>query len=384
MSLSCQKHLFTLDPQVHYLNGAYMSPLLKSVEEAGIQAMLRKRQPSNFTAQDFFTGPEQLRGLFAKLIHAPAADGVALIAAASYGMAIVAKNLKVEKGQKIIVAEAQFPSNVYPWLALAKEKGLEIQVVAMPAEPERRGQRWNERLLEAIDGRTALVAIGHVHWANGTLFDLEKIAEKTHSHGGLVVVDATQSVGALPMDVQKFQLDALVCAAYKWLMGPYGFGFAWFGPAFLDGQPLEENWINRLHSEDFAQLVNYQPAYQPGARRFDVGQRSNFTFVPMCIAALEQLLAWGAENIQTYCRHLTADAVQIWEKHGFWTDDPDWRAAHLFGIQSPAHIETGVLQQKIKEKNISVSMRGDFVRISPNVYNDEADIEALTKVLASF
>ena len=384
MSLPCQKLLFNLDPQVHYLNGAYMSPIMLSAEEAGIRGLLKKRSPNRIAPQDFFTEPEQLRGLFAQLVNAPSADEVALISSVSYGMAIIAKNLKAERGKKIIVAEAQFPSNVYPWLTLAREKGIEIQVVGMPVEQERRGQRWNEHLLAAIDARTALVALGHVHWANGTIFDLEKIAEKTHRHGGIVVVDGTQSVGALPMDVQRFQLDALICAGYKWLMGPYSSGYAWFGPAFLNGQPLEENWINRLHSEDFARLVDYQSAYQPGARRFDVGERSNFIIVPMCIAALEQLLAWGVGNIQAYCCELTQESVQIWNQHGFWTEDPAWRAAHLFGIQSPAHIEPGVLQQKLKEKNISVSVRGDFVRISPNVYNDAADVEALTEVLTSF
>lgn len=381
--LSCQKHLFTLDPDVHYLNGAYMSPLLKSVEEAGIRGLLRKRSPNRIAARDFFEDGETLRSLFARLVNAPEADEVALLPSASYGMAIVAKNLKAEKGQKIVMADAQFPSNVYPWMGLAQEKGIDIQRVGMPSVPEHRGQRWNEHLLDAIDDRTALVAIGHIHWANGTVFDLKKIAEKVHRHSGLLVVDGTQSVGAMPMDVQNFGLDALICAGYKWLMGPYSTGYAWLGPAFLDGQPIEENWINRLHSEDFARLVDYQPEYQAGARRFDVGEHSNFALVPMGIAALEQLLDWGVENVQAYCLELTSETVSIWKNRGFWTEDPAWRAAHLFGIQLPAHIKPGDLQQKLAERRIYVSVRGDFVRISPHVYNDEADMAALTEVLAS-
>jgi selenocysteine lyase/cysteine desulfurase len=383
MSLSCQKHLFHLDAAVHYLNGAYMSPLLASVEEAGLRALLRKRQPDKIAPQDFFTDTERLRGLFARLVNAPSAEQVALVPSASYGLAVVAKNLPAWRGQKIVVAEAQFPSNVYPWVALAEEKGLDFQIVAMPTEPEHRGRRWNERLLDAIDERTALVSLGHIHWANGTVFDLQKMAEKVHAHGGLLVVDGTQSVGALPMDVQALGLDALVCAGYKWLMGPYSLGYAWFGPAFLNGQPLEENWVNRLHSEDFARLVDYQPAYQPGARRFDMGERSNFNLVPMGIAALEQLLAWEPANVQAYCRDLTAEATALWQQHGFWSERPEARAAHLFGIQLPAHMEPSVLQQKLKAKNVHVSVRGDFVRIAPNVYNDAADVAALTEVLTS-
>lgn len=384
IALPCQKHLFQLDPGVHYLNGAYMSPLLRSVEDAGIKAMSLKRSPNRIVARDFFTGTEQLRGLFAQLVNAPSAEEVALIPAASYGIAILAKNLKAKKGQKIIIADAQFPSNVYSWRSLAAEQQLDLQTVAMPIEPQDRGKRWNERLLAAIDERTALVAIGHIHWANGTIFDLEKISKKVHDNGGLLVVDGTQSVGAMPMDVQQFGLDALVCAGYKWLMGPYSLGYAWFGPAFINGQPLEENWANRLGSEDFARLVDYQDQYSPGARRFDVGERRNFNLLPMGAAALEQLLAWGPANIQAYCETLTAGAVQSWKALGFRTEDPEWRAAHLFGIQLPPHIEAGTLQQKLTEKNIFASVRGDFVRISPNVYNEAEDMGALTGVLSSF
>lgn len=361
-----------------------MSPMLQSVEAAGVQGMLRKRAPNRISAQDFYTDTERLRALFAQLVYAHSADQVSIIPAVSYGMAIVAQNLKVEKGQNIVLVGAQFPSNVYPWTTLAKEKGLNLKVVEMPVGAENRGRIWNERILEAIDERTALVAIGHIHWANGTIFDIKKIGQKAHQHGGLIVVDGTQSVGALPIDVQDMQLDALICAGYKWLMGPYASAYAWFGAAFLNGKPLEENWINRLDSENFARLVDYQPEYQAGARRFDVGQRSNFIQIPMGIMALQQLLDWTPEAIQVYCQSLLETAIPIWQKHGYSLDRPESRAAHLFGIQLPARVKPELLQEKLKAKNIFISLRGDFVRVAPNVYNDVADITALTEVLTGF
>lgn len=381
MELTCQKHLFNLDPAVHYINGAYMSPLLQSAETAGLQALLRKRQPDKISPLDFFTDVERLRGLFARLVGAPEADQVALIPSASYGMAVVAQNLPLRPGQKIVVAEAQFPSNVYPWLSLAQQRGVELQFVPMPAEGRERARHWNEALLEAIDERTALLALGHIHWATGSVFDLQRLSERVHRHGGLVVVDGTQSVGALPMDVRRLGLDALVCAGYKWLMGPYALGYAWFGPAFLEGRPIEENWINRAQSEDFARLVDYQPAYQPGARRFDVGERSNFILVPMAIAALEQLLAWEPARIQAYCARLLADALPQWQARGYEIEAPEGRAAHLFGLRLPGGQAPEQLQQRLKAAQVSVSLRGDFLRISPNVYNDAADVEALTAAL---
>jgi selenocysteine lyase/cysteine desulfurase len=381
MPFPCQRALFNLDPEVCYLNGAYMSPLLRSVEEAGIRGILRKRQPDKIGVLDFFTDTEKLRALFARLVNSPSADRVAIIPSVSYGMAVVAKNLKARKGQKILLLESQFPSNVYPWVTIAREQGLEIETIAMPRDAATRGRLWNEALLDAIDERTALVAVENVHWANGTLFDLKALGEKAHRYGALLAVDGTQGVGACPMDVQEDGVDALVCAGYKWLMGPYSLGYAYFGAAFSDAQPIEENWVNRLYSEDFARLVHYQEDYQPGARRFDMGERSNFALTPMGIAAIEQLLVWGPEHIAQYCRDLCAEAFPVWEKHGFHAGDLQNTAPHLFGLRTPAHLDAAELQRCLKERRISVSVRGDFIRVSPNVYNDAMDIETLTDVL---
>jgi selenocysteine lyase/cysteine desulfurase len=188
----------------------------------------------------------------------------------------------------------------------------------------------------------------------------------------------------MPFDVQKIQPDALICAGYKWLLGPYQSGYAYFNEKFDTGKPIEENWITRKDSEDFKGLVNYKDEYQPLAVRFDAGERSNFINVPMNIAALKQLIEWGSDNIQDYCRRLTEGVITKWQEHGFWVEEGDWRSHHLFGVQLPPHIPIELLQQKLKEKNISVSLRGDFVRISPNVYNVSADILALSEVLFSF
>jgi selenocysteine lyase/cysteine desulfurase len=382
--LPCQKHLFSLEEGFHYINGAYMSPLLKSVEEAGYVGMQRKVRPYRLTDKDFFTESDILRRLFAQLIHVPEPNRIALIPSASYGMGIVTNNIKVKRGQNIVVAEAQFPSNVYPWQRLAQEKGLKIKTVAYPDLKNNRGKTWNQHILEAIDNQTVVVALAHVHWANGTKFDLEKIGERAREVRAYLIIDGTQSVGAMPFDVQKIQPDALICAGYKWLLGPYQSGYAYFNEKFDTGKPIEENWITRKDSEDFKGLVNYKDEYQPLAVRFDAGERSNFINVPMNIAALKQLIEWGSDNIQDYCRRLTEGVIPKWREHGFWVEDSDWRSHHLFGVQLPPYIPIELLQQKLKEKNISVSLRGDFVRISPNVYNVSADILALSEVLFSF
>ena len=380
--MNSQKHHFDLDPKVHYLNCAYMSPLSQAVTAAGQAALLRKVQPYQITPEDFFTEVDQLKSLFAHLVNAEDANRIAIIPSVSYGIAIVAKNLKTKPGQHIIVADAQFPSNVYAWRELAKARQLHVNTVAYPVEiAENRGETWNHRILESINKDTVLVSIEHVHWANGTKFDLENIGKRCREVGALFVIDGTQSVGALPFDVQKFGVDALICGGYKTLMGPYGLGYAYFGRFFDDGKPLEETWTGRLHSENFASLVNYQDQYQPLSAKYDMGEKSSFIHVAMGIVALTEVIARDAANIQDYSRQLTTEAVGVWQDAGYWVEDKGYRSQHLFGIQLPKAVSSASLLAALRLHQIFVSVRGDFVRISTNVYNDTSDIDALTEVL---
>ncbi|HEV2733391.1 MAG TPA: aminotransferase class V-fold PLP-dependent enzyme, partial [Longimicrobiaceae bacterium] len=379
--LPCQKSGFSLPEGLHYLNCAYMGPLSARVEEAGIAGIRRRRDPTSITPADFFPEADAVRERFARLVNAPDPRQVALVPAVSYGLAVVARNTPLGHGQNVVVVGEQFPSNVYPWRRMAAGAGAEVRTVAAPEGAQGRGEGWNARILEAIDPRTALVALGHVHWADGTRFDLESIGARAREVGAALVVDGTQSVGALPFDVQRIRPDALVCASYKWLMGPYGAGTAWFGPRYLDGVPLEENWIAREGSEDFAGLVRYREAYQPGALRYDVGERSNPVLLPMLRAALDQLLEWTPEAVQAYCRALTAGLVEEARALGYAVEDERWRGAHLFGLRAPAGVELSRVQEALARRRVAVSVRGSAVRVSPNVYNDAADVAALRDAL---
>ncbi|MEL7833744.1 aminotransferase class V-fold PLP-dependent enzyme [Fodinibius sp. Rm-B-1B1-1] len=379
--MDCQKHLFSLPNDHHYINCSYLSPLLKSVEDAGIEGIKSNNRPWKTKPNHFFEDSATLRSLFAQLVHAPKANDVAIMPAVSYGLATVAKNINPDKGNTIIIAGEQFPSNVYAWRRFCKEHNCQIKTVDAPGEFKNRGQRWNERIIDAIDSDTLLVALGNVHWTDGTWFDLKTIGEKARSNNAYFVIDGTQSVGALPINVQEIQADALICAGYKWLMGPYAMTLGYFGPRLQDGIPLEEGWIVRKNSEDFSGLVDYEDGYQPGAQRFDVGERSNFVLVPMMIEALKQILKWKPKNIQAYCKHLTANLEKGLPDHGYQIEDSEWRAGHMFGIRLPTSVSLQKLQQQLDEHNIHVSVRGSAVRISPNVYNDKTDISMLFDVL---
>lgn len=379
--LSCKHSKFSLPDQVTYLNCSYMSPLLKSVEKAGIRAVRSKRNPVQITPRDFFTDSQNLREEFAKLVNAKDSGRIAIIPSVSYGISTVARNISIARGEHILVAAEQFPSNYYPWETVARENGGEVKAVAAEKSLIDRGKTWNAKILDSINSKTKAVAIAHTHWADGTRFDLEAIRKRTREVGALLIIDGTQSVGALPFDVGKIEPDALICAGYKWLLGPYSIGVAYYGEAFDNGKPLEENWINRLNSEDFGALVSYQQQYQPGALRFDVGERSNFILLPMLLKAIAQLNRWQVDNVQEYCRSITEKTVVSLRESGFWIEDEPYRASHLIGVRIPAKLNIEDVKKSLIKNNIYVSFRGDAIRVSPNVYNDEQDLGKFFRAL---
>jgi selenocysteine lyase/cysteine desulfurase len=378
--LTCQRDAFSLPSDLHYLNCAYMSPLPRVVEEAGIRGMIRKRNPAELQADDFFRESEEVRQLFSALIHAPDPSSIAIIPSVSYGIGVAAQNTPVESGQNIVLLHEQFPGNVYGWRRLAWENGAEIRMVR-PQEGPGRGRIWNERILEAIDSDTAVVALAPVHWTDGTVFDLLAIGARAREVGAALVVDGTQSVGALPFDVQLLRPDALIVASYKWLLGPYSIGVGYFGDRYLEGMPLEETWIAREGSEDFQGLVEYRDGYQPGAVRFDVGERSNFILVPMLVAAIRLLSGWGPESIQSYVRGLTRDFMDEVRNLGYSMEEERYRAGHLFGIRLPEGLDLTRLRDALAQEHVSVSLRGSALRVALHLFNDERDVAVLLKVL---
>ncbi len=371
------QHQFSLPEDISYLNCAYMAPLLKSVEEAGIIGLQKKRLPTQYGHYEFFEEIDHIRKLFARLINISDYQRVAIIPSVSYGMAIVAKNLRISKGENIVVVGEQFPSNVYPWRKKVSEADAELRTIAVPSGLENRGLRWNQYLLEAIDNQTCMVAIPHTHWSDGTLFNLHEIRQRTHEVNALLVVDGTQSVGALSFNAAEIQPDALICAGYKWLMGPYGITLGFFNDYFDEGEPLEEGWIARYKSEDFTNLVNYQDHYQPKALRYDMGQRSNFITIPMMGRALEEVLDWRPDYVQSHCQEITNSSVARLRELGCWVENETQRGRHLFGIRLPSGASMETLQKGLKNAKISVSVRGDSIRVSPHVYNQEQDIDRL-------
>ncbi|TXF89821.1 aminotransferase class V-fold PLP-dependent enzyme [Neolewinella aurantiaca] len=363
--LTNQRFLFPEKAVSGYLNGASRSPQLKALAAAARHAIWWREENAGMPIPAFFETVSLVKAEFAQLINCAEPDRIAVLPSTSYGIATAAKNLPLQQGQNIIVAEDQFPSNYYSWLERCKEVGAELRVVARP-EPGATDS-WSDRVLAAIDHKTAAVAIAQVHWADGSLFDLAAIRDRTNDVDAWLIIDATQSVGAFPTDVSALKPDVLCAGGYKWLMGPYGCGYAYFGERMDGGTPLEENWINRAGSEDFRNLVNYREEYRPLAGRYCVGQQSNFIMMPMQLEGLKQVNAWGAENIQAYCNELWSGVAPILANVGI--ELPEERAHHLVGLKLTDDFDRDVLSAEFERRGLSLSYRGDAIRVSPGCYN---------------
>ena len=372
--IACQKDRFAIPATVHYLNCAYMAPLSREVGAAMAQASLLKQEPWSIRPADFFTEAERFRATAARLCDVPG-DRLAIVPSASYGLAVAAANCPVGPGQTIVTLADQFPSNVYVWRDLAARSGAEIVIAQRDAADD-----WTAAVLDAIGPDTAVVAVPHCHWADGRVVDLVAVADTCREVGAALVLDLTQSLGAMPIDFATVRPDFAVAACYKWLMGPYGLGVLYVDPKHHDGTPIEHNWINRAGSEDFSRLVDYRDDYQAGARRFDMGEKSNPPLLCGAIAGLDYLLEFGVDAIARTLAAKTDAIAREAKALGLGSADPGTRAPHFLSLDMPADCPEGLID-RLAERQVHVSLRGRSLRVTPHLYNDEADSAALLAVL---
>lgn len=372
--LPSQRHLFDIPADVAYLNCAYFPPMPRPVRDAGRRALESATSPWQVTPPDFFEPGERLRERFAGLIGGDA-DGVAFVPSASYGVGVAARNLPVGPGRTVVMVEDEFPSDVYPWREKVAAEGGEIVVVPRPQTGG-----WTAAFLDAIDERTAVVVAQVCHWTDGSSVDLERVGEAARSVGAALVIDVSQSFGAMPIDVSVIQPDFLVTVGYKWQMGPYAFGYLWAAERHRGGRGIESTWSGRKGSDDFNRLVDYTDELRDGARRFDAGEWSNFVLLPMAAAALDLIADWQPERVSEAVAPLTARVEDGARRLGFEPVPAAERVPHLIGVRFPAGEPQG-LRQRLADNRVFVSLRANAVRVAPHLYNDEADIDRLLNVL---
>lgn len=377
MIIPSQKHLFDIPADIAYLNNAYMSPLMHDVVSAMTSGIESKVQPWTYQPDDFFTYAETTRELAAKVWGGPA-DNVAIVPSASYGLQVAANALPLAEGQEILVLADQFPSNIYPWQAKASSVGASVKILPIPSD-----DKWTPIVLEAISAKTAIVAIPQTHWSSGATLDLMAIRAALDEVGGALVLDLTQSLGAQSFDASLIRPDFAVAATYKWLMGPYSLGFLYVDPKWHSALPLENNWINRLGSEDFTGLTKYQKDFQPGARRFDMGEKSNPAQLMGASAALQQILDWGIDNITETLEVKTKRIAQGISSDKITPITKDCRAPHYLGIRFRGGVPKG-LSESLADKKIFISVRGPLMRATPHLYTNDYDIDRFISHIENF
>jgi selenocysteine lyase/cysteine desulfurase len=376
IDIGSQRHLFDVPDEVAYFNTANMSPLLRAVRNAGESGVARRAAPWLVAAADWFGDVERLRRNYAAILCADA-EGVAVIPATSYGLAVAARNVSASPGDQILVLADEYPSNYYTWRRFCLRTGAQLVVVR-----RERGAAWTDAVLSRLSERTRLVSVPNVHWTDGSLLDLEAVVPAARRVGALVAIDASQSLGALPLDVSRLRPDFVVSVGYKWLLGPFGLGCLYVAERFRDGEPLEENWINRAGSDDFAGLVDYTDDYRPGARRFDVGQRTNFGLVPMAIAAAEQLLEWTINDVAASLQAVTDQIAAESGALGLTTPSRRQRGPHMLGIEVPRDVADAIARQ-LNVGGVVASVRGNSLRIAPHLHTTQGDVDRLLSALTA-
>ena len=376
LPIGSQRGLFDVPAGVAYFNTAYNSPQLNAAGERLIAAARAKSHPWERTPDDFFADAERVRRLCAEVFGGDA-DGYAIVPAASYGVSAAARAIEptLNAGDRIVLLDEEFPSNVLPWRRVAAETGARVVTVATPVDHD-----WTSATLREIERGARVVAAFHCHWTNGTLIDLERIGAACRAAGAALVLDATQSLGAMKLDLDAVQPDFVVAAGYKWLLCPYGFGVMYVAPSWRDARPLEEHWLGREGASNFASLVNYVDTYRPGARRFDVGETCT-TLLPGAIAALEQLNAWGIGAITATLAEINRRVSERLVGLRFGLPPERFRSPHMFGARLPTGAAAVDVVGALRKQRVFVSQRGSSLRFGPHLHVTEADIDQLSDSL---
>jgi selenocysteine lyase/cysteine desulfurase len=368
---------FEIPRNICYLNACYMTPQPRAVLDAAIQGATRRSQPWNISPPDFFNNVESLRSAFARQVGC-SPDNIAIVPSAGYGVSTAAANLPTNSGDVILALDNQFPSNYYAWRRQALSTGAEFHVVKKGA-----GQSWAAALLDTIDllGDQIKIATleGH-HWATADSIDIETVIPALRDVGAKVVLDLTQSIGAFPVDISRLAPDFMATAGYKWQFCPYGVAFLYVDERYFDGVPIEEAWMGRDGAEDFSRLADFTDSYQPGARRFDAGEKSSFSNIAGALTALQMLDEWGIDNISATLARTNCRVAEILNQHGLETVAADTRAPHFQGARLPA-TDPRKLAASLIDNGVYASVRGDHLRIAPHLYTDDEDLARLDDAL---
>lgn len=376
--LPSQRALFDMPRDVCFLNAASWSPLPLATQEAGRAAVARKGTPWKIDAAFANQQHERARAGAAKLIGADPSD-VALISSVAYGVATAAKVLTVPRGSRVLVLQNDHSSPVLEWQTRAEAQGFTVETIPEPEDGD-----WTAAVLAAIERRgappVALASISSVHWSDGGLIDVEGVAAALRAHGAAFLIDATHAVGVMEMDVTKLDPDFVVFPTYKWLLGPYGRAFLYVAKRHQHGVPLEQTSFARRSVKAEQDVYFADTRYVPDARRFDMGERDHFISMEMASIGMEMIAAWGTAAVRKRLAMLTERIAEGVRGLNVMVPAMRMRAPHVLSLGFEGGVSKGLVDALAAER-IYVAPRLGRMRVSPHVYNDEADVDRFVQAL---
>lgn len=359
-----------------YLNCANHGALPRVTAAAMREAIGLKERPNRVADDIYFTLTGRARAAVSRLVGARP-ECVTLGSGESHGMAVAALGFPWEHGDELVIARSDFPANVYIWLNAARAAGVRATVVA-----SRRRAATTEEILAAIGPRTRVVTVSHVDYGSGEVMDLARLAAACRTRGVFLAVDATQSAGAVPLDMSSLGISLLTVAGYKWMLGPYGSGFAAFDPEWMERiRPTYVTWTAAEGAERFNTLPRENWTWAPTARRFDAPEAASFVNVTGLARSAEFLHELGVDAVH-------AHVAALLDRLEAGLPPPFRRRAGASTIRgpilsveaddpAPVHAAYG----RLRERGIVVSLREDAIRVSPHVYNTGEQVDRLLAVL---
>ncbi|MEO6102936.1 MAG: aminotransferase class V-fold PLP-dependent enzyme [Pseudoxanthomonas sp.] len=371
---------FSLDDDLLSLDCAAQGPRLRSVLLAGQEALLAGTRPWTLSFADWEARIEGLRTLAAETLFEGDAYGVAMVPSAAFALATAARQLPLKAGDGVLVLDAQFPSNLLPWQQRCSETGARM-IAARRGE----GEDWTDALMRAWDQapQVRVVAVPQAHWHDGALLDLDRIAARTHAQGAALVLDLSQSLGAMPARIARWQPDFIASVGHKWLLGAHGLAWLWAAPRWRNqGDSLDQHWQARAAGEHWAFPVDFPPPYRAGARRFDAGGVTDPLRVAMSTAALTQLQAWGVENISRRLGQLTAALERALDAHDLGAWKTAGHAPHFTALRAPDEDQLHAAAEALRQHGMICTRRAGLLRIAPHLQVDEADMQRVARIVA--
>jgi cysteine desulfurase / selenocysteine lyase len=371
-----RRHEFPVTRDKIFLAHAAVCPLPRRVAEAvgayALQTTLGDQEETMPAAQI-----QRARALAARLLHGQAEE-IAFVGPTSLALSFVASGLPWRKGDNLLIYFDDYPSNVYPWMALA-EKGVEVRLLNV----KEYGRIRAVDVIGQVDEQTRLVALASNHFVAGYRLDLAAVGKALRDRNILFCVDGIQTVGAFPTDVEH--IDFLAADAHKWLLGPCGAGLFFVRKSLQEKlRPAVYGWHN-IRCPNF--VAQEQLVYPPDARRYEAGSANLLGLVGLN-AAMELLLEIGVENIAARLLQVRAMLVPALQKNG-WTvlqaDAPAQNASGIVSFYRP-DADLPALHKKLMAGGIETSLRTDrggrhYLRVSPHFYNTDGEIQRLLEKL---